>query len=413
MPAPFGALFHAKAQAMLFPLSADELAFQQEVRDFLRQALTPELRAAGHRNSGIFTDYPEGNDWHRVLAHRGWSVPQWPVEYGGTGWTPMQRYIFASELAAADAPARAPMGPGMVAPVLMAYGTPAQKERWLPGIRMGTDYWCQGYSEPGSGSDLASLACQAVRDGDHYTLNGSKIWTTHAHHASHMFCLVRTQREGKPQSGISFLCFSMKLPGISVRPIPSVSGDHELNQVFFDEVRVPASGLIGEENQGWEIAKYLLQHERGGTWAPNLRARWQRLRDALQQAFTPDQRGEPEYADLRLKLTDASARIDALQALEMSALRSQMRGEPMGIRPSMGKILATELKQHLTELHVQIVGDNALYRPPLSQASQHALALSEDAVFAMSSYLNDRAASIYGGTNEVQRNIIAAQLLRG
>ena len=398
---------------MLFPLSDDELAFQKEVRDFLHQALTPELRTAGRRNSGIFTDYPQGIDWHRVLAQRGWSVPQWPVAHGGTGWTPMQRYIFASELATADAPARAPMGPGMVAPVLMAYGTTEQQERWLPGIRSGSDYWCQGYSEPGSGSDLASLSCHAVRDGEHFTLNGSKIWTTHAHHASHMFCLVRTQREGKPQSGISFLCFSMRLSGITVRPIPSISGDHELNQVFFDEVHVPVSGLIGEENQGWEIAKYLLQHERGGTWAPNLRARWRRLREALQQAFPAGQRDDAEYADLRLKLTDASARIDALQALEMTALRSQMRGEPMGIRPSMGKILATELKQHLTELHVQIAGKNALYRPPLAQASQHELSLSEDAVFAMSSYLNDRAASIYGGTNEVQRNIIAAQLLRG
>lgn len=398
---------------MLFPLTAEEERFRDEVRSYLQQALTPELKTAGRRNSGIFTDHPAGNDWHRILAAKGWSVPQWPLAHGGTGWSPMQRYIFESELAAADAPARAPMGPGMVAPVLMAYGTPEQQQRWLPGIRLGTDYWCQGYSEPGSGSDLASLSCQAVRDGAHYVLNGSKIWTTHAHHANMMFCLVRTQREGKPQSGISFLCFSMKLAGITVRPIPSVSGDHELNQVFFDDVRVPADGLIGEENQGWEIAKYLLQHERGGTWAPRLRARWRRLRQALQDNFPGDLRDDLEYTDLRLKLTDAWARIDALQALEMLALRAQMRGEPMGIRPSMGKVLATELKQHLTELHVQIVGEAALARPAMADAQAHALPLSEDAVFAMSSYLNDRAASIYGGTNEVQRNIIATQLLKG
>ena len=398
---------------MLFPLTPEEQSFRDEVRGFLQQALTPELRVAGRRNSGIFTDYPAGNDWHRVLADKGWSVPQWPVAHGGTGWTPMQRYLFESELAAADAPARAPMGPGMVAPVLMAYGTPEQQQRWLPGIRLGLDYWCQGYSEPGSGSDLASLGCQAVRDGMHYVLNGSKIWTTHAHHANMMFCLVRTQREGKPQSGISFLCFSMQLSGITVRPIPSISGDHELNQVFFDDVRVPVEGLIGEENQGWEIAKYLLQHERGGTWAPRLRARWRRLQGALLQAFPLARRQDPEYSDLRLKLTEAWARIDALQALEMQALRAQMRDEPMGIRPSMGKVLATELKQHLTELHVQIMGEDVLSRPSMQEAADHVLPLSEDAVFAMSSYLNDRAASIYGGTNEVQRNIIAAQLLKG
>lgn len=398
---------------MLFPLTPEEQNFRDEVRAFLEQALTPALRTAGRRNSGIFTDYPAGNDWHRVLAAKGWSVPHWPIAHGGTGWTPMQRYLFETELAAADAPARAPMGPSMVAPVLMAYGTPDQQQRWLPRIRTGQDYWCQGYSEPGSGSDLASLACQAVRDGGHYVLNGSKIWTTHAHHANMMFCLVRTQRDGKPQKGISFLCFSMQLPGITVRPIPSISGDHELNQVFFDDVRVPLEGLIGEENQGWEIAKYLLQHERGGTWAPRLRARWRRLQEALLQAFTEKQRHTLEFSDLRLKLAEAWARIDALQALEMQALRAHTRGEPMGIRPSIGKVLATELKQRLTELHVQITGEAVLSRPDMADAHDHALALSEDAVFAMSSYLNDRAASIYGGTNEVQRNIIAAQLLRG
>jgi alkylation response protein AidB-like acyl-CoA dehydrogenase len=189
----------------------------------------------------------------------------------------MQHYLFAAELAAADAPQRAPMGPGMVAPVIVAFGTEAQKRAWLPGIRSGEDYWCQGYSEPQSGSDLASLQCKAVRDGDHYVINGTKIWTTHAQYANRMFCLVRTTSGGKPQQGISFLCFDIPTPGITIRPIISISGDHELNQVFFDDVRVPAEGLIGEENQGWAIAKYLLQHERGGAWTPMLRARLRRL----------------------------------------------------------------------------------------------------------------------------------------
>ncbi|MBI5256904.1 MAG: acyl-CoA dehydrogenase family protein [Burkholderiales bacterium] len=395
---------------MNWQLTAEEAAFRDEVRRFLADALTPGLREAGRRCSGIFTEYPHGNDWHRILAQRGWSVPQWPVEHGGCDWTPMQHYLFASELAAADAPPRAPMGPGMVAPVIMAFGTPEQQQRWLPGIRNGDDYWCQGYSEPQSGSDLASLQCRAVRDGDEFVLNGTKIWTTHAHHANRMFCLVRTNREGKAQQGISFLCFDMDLPGITVRPIPSVSGDHELNQVFFDDVRVPAAGLIGEENQGWTIAKYLLQHERGGAWAPQLRARWRRLQRALAAAF-PGSAGA-EHDALALELAELHCRIEALQALELRTLRAQAAGAERGISPSIGKLLGTELKQALTELHVRIAGEDVLSRAELPDAGAHALAVPEDAVFAMSSYLNDRAASIYAGTNEVQRNLVAAHLLR-
>jgi alkylation response protein AidB-like acyl-CoA dehydrogenase len=397
---------------MIVQLTADEAAFRDEVRAFLDQALTPALRLAGHRTSGIFTEYPANNQWHQALATRGWSVPHWPVAHGGTGWTPMQHWLFASECAAADAPRIAPMGPGMVGPVIIAFGTPEQQQRWLPGIRAGTDYWCQGYSEPGSGSDLASLQCKAVLDGDHYVLNGTKIWTTHAHHANRMFCLVRTTRAPKPQQGISFLCFDMDLPGISVRPIPSVSGDHELNQVFFDDVRVPASGLIGKPDDGWTVAKYLLQHERGGAWAPYLRSRWRRLQRALDQAFDGARRGCAEHHDLRLKLADAHVRIESLQALELATLRARQRGVDDPAAPSIGKLLGTELKQRLTELHVQIAGPAATLRVPMEDAAAHALALAEDPLFAMSSYLNDRAASIYAGTNEVQRNLVAAQLLR-
>ena len=400
---------------MLTRLTPDEAIFRDEVLRFLDEALTPELRTAGRRCSGIFTDYPHGNDWHRVLAQRGWSVPKWPVAHGGTGWTPMQHYIFASELAAADAPPRAPMGPGMVAPVIMAFGTPAQQQAWLPGIRNGDDYWCQGYSEPGAGSDLAGLQCRAVRgqdgDGEHFILNGTKIWTTHAQYANRMFCLVRTASGGKPQQGISFICFDMDLPGITVRPIHSLSGDHELNQVFFDDVRVPASGLIGEENQGWTIAKYLLQHERGGSWAPNLRARWRRLEGALEDAFPGAGRSDPEYGDLRLQLAELHCRIEALQALELRTLRAQACGAPPGISPSIGKILGTELKQALTELHVRIAGPAALPHARLDEAGADPLGVREDGLFAMASYLNDRAASIYAGTNEVQRNLVAAHLL--
>ncbi|MDQ0014376.1 acyl-CoA dehydrogenase [Variovorax boronicumulans] len=391
---------------MAWTLSAAETAFRNEVRDFLSRELTPELRAAGRRCSGIFSDYAEGNGWHRILARRGWSVPHWPVEHGGTGWTPMQHYLFAAELAAADAPQRAPMGPGMVAPVIIAFGTEAQKRAWLPGIRSGEDYWCQGYSEPQSGSDLASLQCKAVRQGDHYVINGTKIWTTHAQYANRMFCLVRTTSGGKPQQGISFLCFDIPTPGITIRPIISISGDHELNQVFFDDVRVPAEGLIGEENQGWTIAKYLLQHERGGAWTPMLRARLRRLRkvaDAIGDRHEAD--------DMALRLADAECAIDALEATELQSLRAQARGEPPGIRPSMGKVLGSELRQRLTELGVEIAGHHAAVDLPLDDGLQGELPIPEEAVFSMSAYLNDRAASIYAGSNEVQRNIVAAHLL--
>jgi alkylation response protein AidB-like acyl-CoA dehydrogenase len=391
---------------MAWTLSAAETAFRNEVREFLSRELTPALRAAGRRCSGIFSDYAEGNGWHRILAGRGWSVPHWPVEHGGTGWTPMQHYLFAAELAAADAPQRAPMGPGMVAPVIVAFGTEAQKRAWLPGIRSGEDYWCQGYSEPQAGSDLASLQCKAVRDGDHYVINGTKIWTTHAQYANRMFCLVRTTSGGKPQQGISFLCFDIPTPGITIRPIISISGDHELNQVFFDDVRVPAEGLIGEENQGWAIAKYLLQHERGGAWTPMLRARLRRLHaaaDAIDDGYEAD--------DMALRLAEAECAIDALEATELQSLRAQARGEPPGIRPSMGKVLGSELRQRLTELGVEIAGHYAAVNLPLDDGLQGDMPIPEEAVFSMAAYLNDRAASIYAGSNEVQRNIVAAHLL--
>ena len=398
---------------MAWTLSAAETAFRDEVRDFLARELTPELRAAGRRCSGIFTDYADGNRWHRVLAQRGWSVPHWPVEHGGTGWTPMQHYLFASELAAADAPPRAPMGPGMVAPVIIAFGTEAQKQAWLPGIRSGEDYWCQGYSEPQSGSDLASLQCKAVRDGDDYVINGTKIWTTHAQYANRMFCLVRTASGGKAQQGISFLCFDIPRAGLTIRPIISISGDHELNQVFFDDVRVPASGLIGEENQGWTVAKYLLQHERGGAWAPMLRARLRRLRTAADSAFAAaGDTAADEAREMALRLAEMDCAIDAVEATELQSLRAQDRGEPHGIRPSMGKVMGSELRQRLTELGVEIAAHYAAADLPLDDSLQGALAVPEEAVFSMSAYLNDRAASIYAGSNEVQRNIIAAQLLQ-
>ena len=395
-------------------LNKDELAFRDEVRAFLAAELTDEIRLGGHRTSGIFSDYEVGIPWQRVLAKRGWAAPHWPVEWGGCAWTPRQHDIFASEMAAADAPKVSPLGLVMAAPVLVAFGTQAQKERWLADIRNGVSYWCQGYSEPGSGSDLASLQCRARREGNEWVINGSKIWTTHAHNATHMFCLVRTDNSGKPQQGISFLMFELNNPGIQIRPIISISGDHEFNQVFFDEARVPADALIGEENQGWTIAKFLLEHERGGSSAPFLRGRLARLRESLQEAFAQGA-SDTEHEDITLSLANAQCRIDALHAWEQEVLTARIGGgtQPawMPAAPSMGKVLATELKQHLTELGLDIAGVYGASSLTIEEAAAHALPVPEESVFATRAYLNDRAASIYGGTNEVQRNLIARHVL--
>ena len=395
---------------MQWTLSPEDQAFRDEVRRFLDAELTDALREAGRRCAGIYADYDVGMPWHRILAKKGWSVPNWPVEHGGTGWTPMQHYLFASEMAEAEAPPLAPNAVKMVGPVLIAFGTDEQKARWLPGIRNGDDYWAQGYSEPGSGSDLASLQCRAVRDGDHYVINGTKIWTTHAQWSNRMFCLVRTDPAAKPQRGISFLCFDLDTPGITVRPIISISGDHEFNQVFFDDARVPVSSLVGRENEGWTVAKYLLEHERGGApLSPRLRGRLLRLRRMV-DAFVTDDR---ERGELRLELADVACRLDALQAMEFDALEAQRRGEDLGVRASVAKIVGSELRQRLTELSIRAAGTRALARVSPSECDAHALALPEDAIYGMSTYLNDRASSVYAGSNEIQRNIVARSLLAG
>ena len=252
--------------------------FRAEVRDFLDANLTGELRDGAARATSVFVDPSVTLPWQAILHARGWAAPDWPAEHGGPGWDDMQRYIFAAECARAGAPSLAPMGLKMVAPVIMHYGTPEQKAHYLPRILSGEDYWCQGFSEPGAGSDLASLQLRAVPDGDDYVLNGSKIWTTHAHFANRMFCLVRTSSEGKPQAGISFLLLDMASPGITVKPIRTLGGDHEFNQVFFDDVRVPQANRLGAENEGWSVAKHLLTFERGGKYAPGLIGRLERLR---------------------------------------------------------------------------------------------------------------------------------------
>src|SRR5580693_6687602 len=259
-------------------LSSTDLAFRDEVRAFLDEALTPELRAAGRAVTSAFIEPRHSLPWQRILHARGWVAPSWPREHGGAGFTEMQRYIFASELARAGAPGLAPMGLRMVGPCLMHYGTPEQKAFYLPRILSGEDYWCQGYSEPGAGSDLASLQLRAEADGDDYVLNGSKIWTTHAQHANRMFLLARTRFDGKPQGGITFLLLDMATPGLTVKPIITLAGEHEVNQVFFDNVCAPMANRLGDENAGWMVAKYLLEFERGGGSAAGLQVSLKRLR---------------------------------------------------------------------------------------------------------------------------------------
>lgn len=388
---------------MDFSFSPQDEAFRDEVRSFLDTELTPELRQAGRECSGIYAEYGPANAWHRILARRGWSVPAWPAEYGGTGWTPIQQYIFKCELSAADAPAISPNATHMVAPVIMAFGTPSQKDQYLPAIRSGDDWWAQGYSEPSAGSDLASLRCAAVRDGDSYVINGSKIWTTHAHFSNRIFCLVRTRTLDRPQKGISFLLFDLNLPGITIRPMISISGEHELNEVFFSDVRVPASALLGAEDDGWTVAKYLLQHERMNMWSPLIRARLTRMIERARQV----RRGAgPLICDqaFAARLAELEMRVAALEIGELRALTEDEGSLAPAAIPSMMKILGTELRQAVNDLALEIEGSAGLRR----SGDTGQIRFGEQ---IMATYLNDRAASIYAGANEVQRDIIAKILL--
>lgn len=382
-------------------------AFRAEVRQWLDENLTAELREVSERATSVFIDKPHTLAWQRILATRGWVAPHWPADYGGPGWDETERYIFASECARAEAPSLAPMGLRMVAPCIMRYGTEEQKAHYLPRILSGEDYWCQGYSEPQAGSDLAALALRADRDGDFYVLNGSKIWTTHAHFANRMFCLVRTSREGPRQAGITFLLLDMATPGISVRPIVSIANDHDFNQVFFEDVRVPVSGRLGEENQGWTVAKYLLEFERAVAYAAGLHAALGKLKAAAREAGLLE---EPQF---RRRISILAAQIGAIEAVELGVMAAIASGRNPGPASSMLKIQGTETQQRIQELAVEVAGYYAA--PDQHAARQPGSGLpaltSNSAMIAAPHYFNGRAASIYGGSNEIQRGIIARQVL--
>lgn len=388
-------------------------AFRAEVRDWLAENLPDISKRATNLATSVFIEKPFSLQWQKILHAKGWAAPHWPTEYGGTGWSDAQRHIFDAECAAAGAPSLSPMGLKMVAPVIMRFGTPEQKAFYLPRILAGEDYWCQGYSEPQSGSDLASLALRADRDGDDYVLNGSKIWTTHAHHANRMFCLVRTNRDGRPQQGITFLLMDMDTPGLTVRPILSISDDHDFNQVFFDNVRVPQSGRVGEEDQGWGVAKYLLEFERSASYAAGLTAMLDRLAASALDRDMGD--GQTLLDDLSIRRNFARLYIEvgAISAGEQKMMAQIARGQSPGPASSMLKVQGTETQQHIQELAVDIAG--AFAAPHQIEARTLNVTGSTNGDFvgeaddltASARYFNGRAASIYGGSNEIQRNIMA------
>lgn len=391
---------------MNLDLAPEDLAFRDDVRAFLNERLPPELAEAGRRATSVFVDPAFTLPWQRILNARGWAAPHWPAEHGGPGWTEMQRYIFAAECTRANAPNLAPMGLRMVGPCIMGYGTEEQKRTLLPRILSGEDYWCQGYSEPGSGSDLASLKTRADSHGDDYIINGSKIWTTHAHFANRMFGLVRTQFEGKPQTGITFLLIDMHAPGVSVRPIVTLAGEHELNAVFFDNVRVPKANRVGAENDGWTVAKYLLEFERGGQFAPGLKVRLQRLRKLAAGAVDG---GDGVWG----RLAEAEIAVDAIEITEHRVMTALASGANPGPMSSMLKTQGTETMQEIEELAVEIAGLYGVIDQPEARGpgSNQTPIAPDGQGEAMARYLNGRAASIYGGSNEIQRSVMAKLML--
>lgn len=388
--------------------SANE--FRTEVRSFLESAFTPELKSAAARQTGVFAEPSLASKWHQILRAKGWVAPLWPAEHGGPGWNIAQRHIFDSECARLGTPVLPAFGIQLVGPVIIAHGSREQKDLFLPRILSGDHYWCQGFSEPHAGSDLAALQTRAIRQDDYYRIDGSKIWTTHAHFANWIFVLVRTNTEARPQAGITFLLVDLSSPGIEIRPIKSISGDHEFNQVYFDSVLVPVANRIGEENQGWSIAKHLLEFERGaGDWSARIRRCLTYLQDklsllppwALSEAF-------------RQSLSELEIQALALEATELRLVSNLSSGQSSGsTTSSVLKLKGSELYQRATEMIMEFSGnycaahlaDNVVMATIQFEADMIEL------LRAMPRYLNSRATTIYGGSSEIQKNILAKAIL--
>jgi alkylation response protein AidB-like acyl-CoA dehydrogenase len=395
---------------MQLEFSPEEIAFQQEVRSFIAENYPQNLRSV--QDEGHDLSKEDFLSWHRILAKRGWIAPAWPVEYGGTGWTATQRFIWSEELAAADCVGTMPFGLSMVGPVIYTFGTPEQKARFLPGILSGDDWWCQGYSEPGSGSDLASLRTKAVRDGDHYIVNGQKTWTTMAQHADWGFFLVRTDPDAKQQEGISFLLIDMKSPGVTVRPIITLGGEHEVNEVWLEDVRVPVDQRIYEENKGWTCAKFLLAHERTGIAAV---ARSKRGVEKIKQIARTEMDGDKPLlanAFFKRKISELEIDLTALEFTELRSLAGEAAGKGPGPESSLLKIKGSEIQQRITELALEAVGHyGAPYFRGFGEGDNEHPIGPDYAHRAAPTYFNTRKTTIYGGSNEIQRNIIAKMVL--
>lgn len=390
------------------PFSAADETFRQEVRDFIAENLPKDVQRKVLSGEQVHKD--DYMRWHKALAKKGWVAPNWPVEHGGCDWTAVQRFIFDDEAGLAGAPRLSGFGLGMVGPVLMQFGTEEQKAEHLPKILSGERVWCQGYSEPGSGSDLASLRTKAERKGDKYVINGSKIWTSLAHHADWIFCLVRTSNEPKKQDGISFLIFPVTTPGIEIRPIIATSGLHHLNQTFFTDVEVPLDSLVGEEGKGWTVAKHLLEHERiSGGACGELKTALGRVKTIAQQERAGDGERLIDDADFKRRIKDVEAELMTVENVMLKALSAHSAAKGIGAVSSLIKVRRSEVQQMISELGVHAGG---YYSQPYNLGALKE-GWNEEPVGAdyfnglMPSYLFLRAASIYSGSNEIQRNIIA------
>lgn len=392
--------------------SPAEEAFRHEVRTFIAENYPKHLRGKAR---GEYTSKEDFLAWHRILYKKGWVAPAWPTQYGGPGWTSTQRYIFSEESARAETAMVLPFGVNMVGPVIYTFGTEEQKKQHIPGILSGDVWWCQGYSEPGAGSDLASLKTTAVREGDHYIVNGQKTWTTLAQFADWIFVLARTSKDAKQQEGISFLLIDMKTPGVSVKPIITMDGAHEVNEVWLDNVKVPVANRIGEENKGWTCAKFLLSHERAGIAGVARSKRGvQRLKDLARM----ERDGESSLLkdpDFSRNIAELEIDLTALEFTELRTLAGEAAGKGPGLEASILKIKGTDIQQRLTELTMEAVGYYGMpYRPhghELETLTNEYVPGPDHSQGVSQSYFLTRRTSIYGGSNEIQRNIIAKMVL--
>ncbi|MEZ5937428.1 MAG: acyl-CoA dehydrogenase family protein [Hyphomonadaceae bacterium] len=389
----------------------EDIAFRDEVRRFLEEKYPQRLRDIKSRGEITKEDFLL---WQKTLYEQGWGAPGWPVEYGGTGWNSIQKYIFQEECARAETIPVPPFGPVMLASVLIAFGNEQQKEYHLGRIIRGEDFWCQGYSEPGAGSDLASLKTKAERQGDHYVINGQKTWTTLGHYGDWIFVLARTDPNArKPQEGISFFLVDMKTPGVEVKPIITMDGSHEVNETWFTDVKVPVENLVGEENKGWTYAKYLLVHERSGIAGV---ARSKKGIERLRQIAAMElDAGEPiiRNPEFARKISELEVDLTALEFTELRTLAAESQGKMAGPESSLLKIKGTEIQQRITELTLEAVGNYGMpYFRGFPDDGHNAIPIGPDyAHMAAPTYANMRKTSIYGGSNEIQHNIIAKMVL--